>query len=217
VANIFSRDANKWPLKVTIGFFLIIGLAVGGIWYYWTPKYTRVGYEPIQPVPFDHALHAEQLGMDCRYCHGNVEKSAVATVPSTETCISCHQQIKKDSPKLTPLFESWESGDPVEWVRVHKLPGYVYFNHSVHVGRGVSCVSCHGQVNEMTRIYHAKPLSMSWCLDCHRTPENHLRPLDKVFELNWKPEEGKTQLEMGEQLKKEWNVNPPVNCAGCHR
>jgi len=217
VANIFSRDANKWPLKVTIGFFLIIGLAVGGIWYYWTPKYTRVGYEPIQPVPFDHALHAEQLGMDCRYCHGNVEKSAVATVPSTETCINCHQQIKKDSPKLTPLFESWESGDPVEWVRVHKLPGYVYFNHSVHVGRGVSCVSCHGQVNEMTRIYHAKSLSMSWCLDCHRTPENHLRPLDKVFELNWKPEEGKTQLEMGEQLKKEWNVNPPVNCAGCHR
>ena len=217
MANIFSRDANKWPLKVTIGFFLIIGLAVGGIWYYWTPKYTRVGYEPIQPVPFDHALHAEQLGMDCRYCHGNVEKSAVATVPSTETCINCHQQIKKDSPKLAPLFESWESGDPVEWVRVHKLPDYVYFNHSVHVGRGVSCVSCHGQVNEMTRVYHAKPLSMSWCLDCHRTPENHLRPLDKVFELNWKPEEGKTQLEMGEQLKKEWNVNPPVNCAGCHR
>ena len=217
MANIFSRDANKWPLKVTIGFFLIIGLAVGGIWYYWTPKYTRVGYEPIQPVPFDHALHAEQLGMDCRYCHGNVEKSAAATVPSTETCINCHQQVKKDSPKLAPLFKSWESGDPVEWVRVHKLPGYVYFNHSVHVGRGVSCVSCHGQVNEMTRIYHAKPLSMSWCLDCHRTPENHLRPLDKEFELNWKPEEGKTQLEMGEQLKKEWNVNPPVNCAGCHR
>ena len=132
VANIFSRDANKWPLKVTIGFFLIIGLAVGGIWYYWTPKYTRVGYEPLQPVPFDHALHAEQLGMDCRYCHGNVEKSAAATVPSTETCINCHQQIKKDSPKLAPLFESWESGDPVEWVRVHKLPDYVYFNHSVH-------------------------------------------------------------------------------------
>lgn len=155
------------------------------------PKYTRVGYQPTQPAAFDHSLHVNQLGMDCRYCHTGVEKSSHSNVPGTQTCMNCHTQIKSQSSKLSAVRDSWKTGNPVPWVRIHKAPDYVYFNHAVHVNRGVSCVACHGHVNHMEVVYHAKPHSMGWCLECHRAPENHLRPLDQVTNLDWEPRLGR--------------------------
>lgn len=205
------------PLKVAVCAAVTVPLVCVGVWYYFTPKYTRVGYMPTQPVPFSHAMHAGQLGMDCRYCHSQVEVAGHSNVPTTQTCMTCHTQVQKDNPKLAPVFESWQTGRPIPWVRVHKAPDYVYFNHSVHVNRGVSCASCHGQINQMEVVWHAMPMSMSWCLDCHRAPQNFIRPKNEVFNLDWTPPAGQTQEEIGLRLKDAWNVNPPVNCAACHR
>lgn len=218
MANFFPRSSNWIPLKILV-IVIVLGNAVtAGVWYYFTPKYTRMGYQPIQPIPFPHDIHVKQLGMDCRYCHSFVEVAAHSNVPNTQVCMNCHSQVQKDNPKLQPLRDSWQSGKPVEWVQIHKTPDFVYFNHSVHVNRGISCVSCHGQVNDMSVVYHAKSQSMSWCLDCHRAPENALRPEEEVFHLDWKPPAGETQQSIGLKLKHDWNVNPPVqSCAGCHR
>lgn len=217
MANLFPRWTNLLPLKLLCCGSLLAVVLVGGIWYYFTPKYTRVGYMPTQPVPFDHALHVEQLGMDCRYCHSFVEVSGHSNVPSTQTCMSCHSQVARNSLKLEPVRKSWETGEPLEWVKVHRAPDYVFFNHAVHVNRGVSCQSCHGNVNEMEVVWHAEPQSMAWCLDCHRAPENHLRPLDEIYNFAYQPPEGQTQQEIGLKLKEEWKVQPGVNCASCHR
>lgn len=217
MANFFPKWTNWIPLKLVICLAVIGASLVGGIWYYFTPKYTRVGYMPTQPVPFSHALHVEQLGMDCRYCHSFVEVASHSNVPSTQTCMACHTQIRATSPKLEAVRESWKTGRPVNWVRIHKLPDYSYFNHAVHVNRGVSCFSCHGPINTMQTVWQDKPQSMSWCLDCHRAPENFLRPPDQVFNMNWKPAAGESQREIGMQFKEAWEVNPPVTCGGCHR
>ncbi len=184
--------------------------------YYFTPKYTRVGYMPTQPVAFEHAIHVTQLGLDCRYCHFAVETSSVAGIPPTQTCMNCHSQIRKDSPKLEAVRQSWQTGEPIHWIRIHRAPDFVYFNHSVHVNRGISCVSCHGHINHMRTVWHDQPQSMSWCLDCHRHPEKNIRPLDKVYDLDWKPE-GVSQEQMGEKLVRDWGIDPPKTCAGCHR
>jgi Cytochrome c7 and related cytochrome c len=244
MANIFPRGANWIPLKLNIIATFVTLFLVCGAWYYFTPKYTRVGYEPVQPVPFPHKLHVAQLGMDCRYCHSFVEVAAHSNVPTTQVCMNCHSQVQKDNPKLQPVRDSWATGKPIEWVQIHKTPDYAYFNHSVHVNRGISCVECHGQVNEMEVVYHAKPHSMKWCLECHRDPASALRPVDQVTNLNWKPddedpaafvakygkppgEESKdfsepglklTQEEIGSTLKQREHVAPPdKNCFGCHR
>jgi len=219
MANFFPRWTNWLALKVTICAGVIVMTLVAGIWYYFTPKYTRVGYQPTQPVTFSHVIHAQQLEMDCRYCHSFVEVASHSNVPNTQTCISCHGQgkIQAQSPKLEPVRQSWETGESMDWVRIHQLPDYAYFNHAVHVNRGVSCVSCHGQINEMPVVYHAEPLSMGWCLECHRNPQNFLRPVDEVTNLDWTPPEGETQLEIGSKLKEEWQVQPPETCGGCHR
>jgi hypothetical protein len=243
MANFFPRWSNWIPLKLVVIVCVMGTAATAGIWYYFTPKYTRVGYQPVQPVPFSHEIHAGQLGMDCRYCHSFVEVSYHSNVPNTQVCMNCHSQVQKDNPKLAPVRESWATGKPVTWVQLHKTPDYAYYNHSVHVNRGISCASCHGQVNHMTVVYHDQPLSMSWCLDCHRHPENALRPREDVYNLDWKPSDvnakafvakyGKppgeedrdfskadiklTQQEIGLTLKHAWYVNPPENCAGCHR
>ncbi|TSA35182.1 MAG: cytochrome C [Verrucomicrobiaceae bacterium] len=217
MANFFPKWTNWIPLKLVICLAVIGAFLVGGIWYYFTPKYTRVGFMPTQPVPFSHALHVEQLGMDCRYCHSFVEVASHSNVPSTQTCMACHTQIRATSPKLEAVRESWKTGRPVSWVRIHKLPDYSYFNHAVHVNRGVSCFSCHGAVNTMQTVWQDKPQSMSWCLDCHRAPENFLRPPAEVFNMNWKPAAGENQREMGMKFKEEWEVKPPVTCGGCHR
>jgi len=217
MANIFPRSSNLLPIKLLVCLIVLsTGLSIA-VAYYFTPKYTRVGYMPVQPVPFSHDIHVTQLGLDCRYCHSFVEVAAHSNVPNTQTCMNCHTFVQKENPKLQPVRDSWDTGEAIPWVQIHKTPDYVYFDHSVHVNRGVSCFSCHGKVNEMEVVYHHEPLSMAWCLDCHRHPENHLRPQSEVFNLNWTPPAGTTQRNIGLELKHEWNVNPPENCAGCHR
>lgn len=217
MANIFPKWSNFAPIKIFIGIGLIITAITAGITYYGTPKYMRVGYQPIQPVAFDHTIHVEQLGMDCRYCHTYVDRSEHSNIPATNTCMNCHSQVLTDSPALAPVRESAESGDPIPWVRIHKTPDFVYFNHAIHVNRGISCVECHGQINEMQTVYHAKSLSMAFCLDCHRNPEKSIRPIDEVYNLNWKAASPQEQEAMGKRFVHDWKINPPLSCSGCHR
>ena len=218
MANTFPRWANWLPFKIVICLAVLGAGVTAGVTYYFTPKYTRVGYMPEQPVPFSHRIHVDQLGLDCRYCHSYVEKSKHSNVPATQTCMGCHQHVKRDSSKLELVRKNWEEGKPIPWVKVHVAPDYVYFDHSVHVSRGVGCVECHGQVNRMEKVYHAKPHSMAWCLGCHRKPEKYLRPLEHIFDLDWTAGSGKDQLAMGRELKEKWRIDPPVaDCAGCHR
>ncbi len=203
----------EWSNSVPPIFFLVIGpvatvLAIGAVWYFFSPKFTDVGYMPEQPVPYSHVLHAGELKIDCRYCHTGVERTAKAGVPPTQTCMNCHATVKKDSPKLKPVRDSWETGNPVPWVRVHKLGDYAYFDHSPHIQAGVGCESCHGRIDQMVEVSQSQPLSMGWCLDCHNDPTPHLRPKDKVTVMGYKrPENAKINT----------NVNPPIHCSGCHR
>lgn len=216
MSDIFPKWTNSLPLKVGIGLALLGGSALAGVWYYFTPKYTRVGYKPTQPVAFSHDIHANQLQIDCRYCHNNVDKSWFSNVPAANTCMNCHSVVLKDSPKLELVRQSYSTGKPIEWVQIHKVPDYVYFNHSVHVSRGISCVECHGQVNHMDEVYHAKPLSMSFCLDCHRNPEAALRDPKDVYNLDLKIDPEK-QLKSGLKFAHDWKVNASQNCSACHR
>jgi hypothetical protein len=177
----------------------------------------RVGYAPIQPVPFQHSLHVDQLGMDCRYCHTYVDRSEHSNVPDTQTCMNCHSQVQTDSPALALVRESYQTGEPIPWVRIHKTPDYVYFNHAVHVNRGISCVSCHGRVDQMDVVYHSETLSMGFCLDCHRNPEEHIRPPEEVYNLAWEPRDPEAYAEQAEEFVHDWKVYPPQSCSGCHR
>ena len=217
MANIFPRWTNQIALKIAICLGVLAVAVVGGVTYYFTPKYTRAGYMPVQPAPFSHAVHVEQLGMDCRYCHSFVEVAAHSNIPTTQACMACHTQIRATSPKLEPVRESWKTGRPVNWVRVHQVPDYAYFNHAVHVNRGVGCFSCHGAVNEMVAIFQDQSQSMAWCLACHRAPGNFLRPPSQVFNTSWKPGARGNQREAGGKFQADWEVNPPVTCGGCHR
>lgn len=215
MAQLFPEWTNKLPLVLlVVGLCAVVG-GVGFFWYYGSPKYTDVGYRPDQPVEYSHKLHAGDLGIDCRYCHTSVETSAVANVPPTRTCMNCHTLVKPDSEKLTKIRESWQTGKPMEWVRVHKIGEYAYFNHSIHIDRGVSCISCHGNIAEMEKVTQNQPLSMGWCLDCHRNPAPNLRPVNQVTNMYWeKPED---QIEYALKIIKEKNINPPTDCSGCHR
>lgn len=217
MSKVFKESINELPLKILIALFVIGATAVVAFYYYGTPKYTRVGFAPSQPVAFDHALHAGQLGLDCRYCHSNVERSGHANIPATATCMNCHNQIRTESPALELVRRSHETGEPIPWVRVHQIPDFVYFNHSVHVNRGVSCYECHGQVNEMQVVRHDKPLSMAFCLECHRAPERFVRPHDEIFNLNWRPESEEEQIRRGMEAVKAHHIHAPVTCSGCHQ
>ncbi len=215
MAQIFPKWSNRIPPIAAGAVVLLLAGVVGFFWYYGSPKYTDVGYRPEQPVPYSHKLHAGDLGMDCRYCHSTVELSAKANVPPTQTCMNCHTLILTESEKLLPVRESWTSGEPIEWVRVHKIADYAYFNHSAHLNAGVGCASCHGNVAQMEKVIQVEPLSMGWCLDCHRDPDMHLRPASEVTNMNWVPPAD--QLEFAKRIKKEKNIAPPVDCSGCHR
>ena len=222
MSAIFPKWTNRLPLLVILGGGLMATAVTAGVWYYFTPKYFRVGYQPIQPVAFSHKTHAGQLGIDCRYCHNSVEKSWFSNIPSASTCMNCHNQVLKDDPRLALVRESAASGKPIPWVQIHRVPDFVYFNHSVHVTRGISCVECHGRIDQMDEVYHAKPLSMSFCLDCHRDPGAKLRPLDKVTDLGWKwsddPLEAlKAQKAHGDMMIKNMKVESLDNCSACHR
>lgn len=216
MSDIFPKWTNKLPLKVLVGVIVLSTTVTAGVWYYFTPKYTRVGYQPIQPVAFSHAIHADQLGIDCRYCHHGVEKAWYSNVPATSVCMNCHKQVLANDPQLELVRESAATGEPIPWVQVHKLPDYVYFNHAVHVNRGVSCIHCHGEIHKMEEVYHAKSLSMAFCLECHRNPEKFIRHPDDVYnlDLNVEPTE---QKEMGEKFVHDWNVDASQNCSACHR
>lgn len=228
----FPNWVNRFTLTLIGG-----GLAVGG--YLATclfaaihPEIVNVGHQPKQPVPFSHRLHAGQLKMDCRYCHNTVEKAGHAAVPPTATCGNCHGGnrvkeeatlgvIRPESPLLEPVRKSLETadygrepGDPVEWERVHDLPDFVYFNHAAHINRGVSCVSCHGRIDTMDVVTQVKPLSMAWCLECHRNPEKNIRDPQLVTQLDFVPENPE---EYGREWAEKLNIKPNVSCSTCHR
>ena len=173
------------PPVVIVGIALFGGIVTFSVWYWFSPKFTDVGYSPKQPVPFSHKLHAGTLGLDCRYCHYTVEKSHYAAIPPTEVCMGCHTSVLPGSKKLAKVRESFKTGKPIRWVRVHMLPDYAFFNHKVHVAAGVGCASCHGRIDKMKVVHQSKPLSMSWCLDCHRAPNQHLRPVSQVTNMAW--------------------------------
>jgi len=218
MSHLFPKSANRLPLQIVIFLVVLGGIVTAATTYYATPKYTRVGYAPIQPVPFSHALHVGEMGMDCRFCHSTVEKAGHAAVPTAQTCMNCHSAVKTDSALLAPVRASFESGDPIEWVRVHQAPDYVYFNHAVHVNRGVSCVDCHGRIDQMEIVTHTESLSMGFCLDCHRAPEEYVRDPALVYQLDWEHPEGMdAQIAEGKEFVHDWNINPPQSCSGCHR
>jgi len=168
-----------------------------------------------QPVQFDHRHHTRDEGIDCRYCHNTVDRSPAAGIPQTQLCLNCHSQVWNKSPILEPIRESFAKNIPIKWNRVYQLPEYVYFNHSIHVNKGVGCISCHGKVGEMAAIEKATPLTMSWCLECHRRPEANLRPVDEITNPNWKPD-GDPE-EVGRLLAVKNNVHTRTSCTTCHR
>jgi len=232
MANIFPRWTNLLPLKIAICAGTVGGGVALAFAYYATPKAQVVGYQPAQPIPFSHKIHVDQLGLDCRYCHSFVDVAGHSNVPGSNTCWNCHRHVQLDSPKLEPLRNRMDAtlyhpdfGKPIEWVRVHKSPDYVYFNHSAHVNRGISCQSCHGDVDQMEVVYQAEPHSMGWCLECHRAPEKFLRPLEEVYNFKYDPETYlsnnpqlgiKTTDELGDKLKKQFQVKPSEACTTCH-
>ncbi len=223
MSDIFPKWTNRLPRNIVIAAVLLGAGVVAGATYYLTPRYARVGYQPQQPVAFPHTVHVTQLGLDCRYCHNAVEKSWYSNIPATSTCMNCHSQVLKDDPRLAVVRDSFASGKPIPWIQIHKMPDYVYFNHSVHVNRGVSCVECHGRIDQMDEVYHAKPLSMSYCLDCHRNPAKRLRPLEHITELGWEPtastprEVDDKKLAQGKDIMEHWKVQSLQTCSTCHR
>lgn len=215
MAQIFPRWTLNIPLILAAAAPAVAALAVGGVWYYGSPRYTDVGYRPEQPVPYSHRLHVGQIGLDCRYCHASVESSPVSSVPPSRVCMNCHHVVKRDSPLLEPIRSSVETGTPMRWIRVHNLPDYAYFDHAVHVHAGVGCRSCHGRIDQMEVVEQAEPLSMGWCLDCHRDPGPNLRPPEAVTDMEWLPPSD--HAEFVARVMEEREIAPPVDCSGCHR
>jgi hypothetical protein len=211
---VFPRWVNRLRPALAVG---LIGIPVYVVLVFVlaaSPQTTDVGYAPTQPVAYSHALHAGELAIDCRYCHTGVEVATHASVPPTQTCLNCHARIRAESERLVAVRLSDLTDRPIEWLRVHDLPDYVYFDHSAHVRRGVGCVSCHGRVDRMEVVHQVEPLSMGWCLNCHRNPRPHLRPLDKITDLSWTLADA--TAEEREQVA-ALRVEPSTDCSTCHR
>ena len=202
-----------------ISLFLVAAGAAGvplGLMLYARTPLARGMQDPVeQPVQFDHRHHTKDEGIDCRYCHNTVDRSPAAGIPQTQLCLNCHSQVWNKSPILEPIRESFIKNIPIKWNRVYQVPEFVYFNHSIHVNKGVGCISCHGKVGEMAAIEKATPLTMSWCLECHRRPEANLRPVDEITNPNWKPD-GDPE-EVGRLLAVKNNVHTRTSCTTCHR
>lgn len=226
MAQLFHPSSNTIAKVSIVGSAIglpLLGFALLSI----NITYGNSMYVPIeQPVQFSHKHHVGDDGIDCRYCHTTVDKDRFANIPPTETCMTCHSQIWSDSPELKPVYDSYRTGKPISWKRVHDMPDFVYFNHAIHINKGVSCVTCHGRVDQMALTTKVHTMTMSWCLDCHRHPEQYIRPKDKVFDLGWKPsdtldENGMpyTQEKLGAKLVKEYKILPAeqlTNCSICH-
>jgi hypothetical protein len=216
--QIFHRSTNTLSrLSIFGALFVIAGMAYGLALINRSPYVTRAGVALEQPVPFSHAHHAGQLGIDCRYCHTAVEIGARAGMPPTATCMNCHSQIWADSPVLEPVRASFRTDKSLEWIKVYDLPNYAYFNHSIHVRQGIGCASCHGRIDKMNLTWQAPSLQMEWCLNCHRNPEQYIRPRDQVFNMSW--EAPGDQLELGRALVAQYHVHKEqlTNCSICHR
>ncbi len=217
--QVFHRYTNTFARLTLFGFPLVLA---GALWiclvYSRSPYGTRAGLTLVQPVPFSHQHHAGDLGIDCRYCHQTVEYSSTAGMPSTHTCMNCHSQMWVGSDMLEPVRASYRTGKSLHWQRVYNLPGFVYFDHSIHVNKGVGCASCHGRIDEMPFTYQVPSLLMEWCLDCHRHPEQHLRPRAEVF--NMKYEAPPNQNDLGRELAKAYQLHDThylTSCSVCHR
>ncbi len=216
--QLFPRAANtvaRGCILVAVSGVALTGWAGYTVW--WSPYMTRVNVPLDQPVPFSHQHHVAGLGIDCRYCHTGVEKSAFAGLPPTETCMTCHSQIWRDAPILEPVRASLRDGKPLRWTRVNDLPDFVFFNHSVHVHKGIGCVECHGPVDRMPITWRGQSLYMKWCLDCHRAPEGHLRPPELVFDP--RPTRDLTQngTTAGFIHDRAVNKQQLEDCSICHR
>ncbi len=225
MAQLFHPASNAIARATLLGGVLLVaGVGWGAFELQKTPYITNQNIAREQPVPFSHEHHVGGLGIDCRYCHTSVEDSGYAGLPPTKTCMTCHSQIWTNTEVLRPVRQSWANDQPLEWNRVHKLPDFVYFNHSIHVAKGVSCATCHGQVDRMPLTWQATSLTMGWCLDCHRAPQKYLRPRDQVFNMSYdvardsgRPE--KTQAALGPALVEEYHIRTAqlTNCSICHR
>jgi hypothetical protein len=216
MAQIFHRSTNTIS-RVSIfgGVALLLTLFAAVAAISRSSYLTEVSVVRAQPVQFSHKHHVGDDGIDCRYCHTSVEKSSFAGIPSTKICMNCHTQIWADSPLLEPVRASFRTGKSLEWTRVHNLPGFVYFDHSIHVNKGVGCSTCHGRVDQMALMWRVNTLYMEWCLECHRAPERFVRPREQVFNMEWQPPQD--QLALGQRLVREYNIQKLTSCSVCHR
>lgn len=215
MSQIFKPSTNTLARVSLVG---AVFLAAASLWVVielsrsaWV---TREGVIRKQPIPFSHDHHTAGLGIDCLYCHTSVEESAFAGIPPTATCMNCHKLIWNDSPMLEPVRESYRTGEPIEWVRVNDLPDYVYFNHSIHVAKGMGCATCHGRVDQMPLMRQVNSLQMEWCLDCHRAPEKFVRPRSEIYNMQWVADD---QATLGPQLVTEYEIESRLSCSACHR
>jgi hypothetical protein len=217
LAQIFHRSFNTISKVSIFGSVFFLAAAGAALAMFVRSDYaTNANVIRDQPIPFSHQQHAFGLGIDCRYCHTSVETSAYAGMPSTKTCMNCHAQIWVGSDMLAPVRASYRSGESIEWNRVHRLADHVYFNHAVHVNKGVGCVTCHGRIDQMQLVRQHGTLLMEWCLDCHRNPDPYLRPRDEVFNMEWSPSPAE-QAELGPKLAREYDVRRLIHCSTCHR
>jgi len=216
MAQVFHPSSNTFSKVSIFGAVFFIG---GLLWAFAALErsayMTQASVVREQPVPFSHRHHVSQLGIDCRYCHNSAEHSSFAGLPSTSTCMTCHSMIHTNTPVLEPVRESWRNDRSIEWVRVNDLPDFVYFNHSIHLTKGIGCVTCHGPIGEMALTWRENTLNMEWCLGCHREPERYVRPREFVFSTDWRPSED--QLTLGKRLVEEYNIKRLTNCSICHR
>jgi hypothetical protein len=218
MAQLFPKSANSLAPASIAAIVLVAGGAVGSLLALDYAGFNQRRGETLeQPVPFSHEHHVAGLGIDCRYCHTAVEKSASAGVPPTATCYNCHKLVWNEAPMLEPVRSSYKTGQPLEWNKVHDLPDFTYFNHSIHVAKGIGCATCHGPVQEMRLMRSAQPIQMRWCLDCHRNPEKYIRPKEEIYNMTWK---AKDQETLGRELVEKYKVRPPAeitSCGTCHR
>jgi len=219
MAQIFHRSANFIARASLLGVALLAGAALTAVLVLArSPYITNQRVTRAQPVQFSHKHHVGDDGIDCRYCHTSVENSAYAGIPPTKTCMNCHSVLFNNVGYLEVIRESYRTDESIRWTKVHRLADYVYFNHSIHVNKGIGCSSCHGPINQMPLIYQASPLNMNWCLDCHRNPQANLRPKDQIFNMDWKAPAN--QEEVGRQLAADYKLRTTVeltSCSTCHR